>query len=199
MLRFNLHSQHTITGMGNGITCATKTKNLGYAELRESIPGSLVSDQDFDLFYSLSKIESARTISTLLNPSPSQLFFVVISGEVHVHLTNPEITNKSAVATMYSEGETIHFFNTSTVASFDHGECPHTGGGGVKLSFHFKNSQTSVARVIGMDFVALDKFLSFAKSSSAETHALRAFLALTITKLPQNSQFFRSLSADQVN
>eukprot|EP01032_Pedospumella_encystans_P031269 gene31269-35295_t len=67
--------------MGN---CVSSSGQVGYAELRESIPGSLVSDQDFELFYSLCKVESARSISSIpgiLIPNQCPLFYVVVSGE----------------------------------------------------------------------------------------------------------------------
>jgi len=180
--------------MGN---YASKKSKVGYVELRDSIPGSLVSDQDFDLFYSLCKVESIRTISTLLNPSPSQLFFVVVCGEVHVHLTSPDVKNKPMVATIFTTGETIHFFNMPMRAAnhntFDSGECLRNGS--IKLALHFKNYPKSVARVMGMDAHALSEFLQKAQNN---THALSSFLGLTLHELPQKSSFFKTLTTEQV-
>ena len=73
------------------------SKRVGYCELKESIPGSFIAEQDFDLFYSLCKIESIRTISTLLHPAQSQLFYVVISGEVQIHLTSSNIKKQKFI------------------------------------------------------------------------------------------------------
>lgn len=180
--------------MGN---YASKKNKAGYVELRDSIPGSLVSDQDFDLFYSLCKVESIRTISTIISPNPSQLFFVVVSGEVHVHLTSPDVKNKPMVATIFTTGETIHFFNSTLRAAthntFDSGECLRNGS--IKLALHFKNYPKTVARVIGMDASALSEFL---QSAQHNTHALSSFLGLTLNQLPQKSTFFKTLTPDQV-
>lgn len=180
--------------MGN---YGSKKSKVGYVELRDSIPGSLISDQDFDLFYSLCKVESVRTISTLLSPNPSQLFFVVVCGEVHVHLTSVEIKNKPLTATIFTVGETIHFFNStlrsSNITKFDFGECLRNGN--IKLALHFKNFPKSVARVIGMDRTAFDEFLSTAQHN---THALSSFLGLKISDMPQKSAFFKTLTSEQV-
>jgi hypothetical protein len=113
-------------------------------------------------------------------------------------LTNPDVKSKSLIATVFTKGETIHFFNTTlrrphNVTNFDHGECLRNGN--IKLALHFKNSSKSVARVIGMDLPALEEFLVCAKNN---THALRSFLALTIKDLPQKSAFFKTITAEQV-
>lgn len=177
--------------MGNVCAvCASKRQNIGYSELRESIPGSLVSDQDFDLYYSLCKIESVRNRGTSLNPSPSQLFYVVISGEVHAHLSSPDVKNKSLLTTTFSRGETIHFFNTKL--EFD--DCHHSSK--VKLTFYSKNTPKSDTHVIGMDYSAFENFLVNARNN---THALRSFLSLTMTDLPQKSAFFKTITPEQVN
>ena len=181
--------------MGN---YASKRQKIGYDELRESIPGSLVSDQDFELFYSLCRIESVGTISTLLHPSHSQLFFVVVSGEVHVHITSPDVLNKAVVASVFKAGETIHFFNlalkSANLSGFDFGECLKNGN--IKLALHFKNHTNSVARVIGMDANSLDDFLVTARNN---THALNSFLGLTIAELPLKSPFFKTITPEQVS
>ena len=184
--------------MGN---YASKRKKVGYSELRESIPGSLVSDHDFKLFYSLCRIESARTISTLLHPSSTQLFFVVISGEVEVHLTNTELKNRPILATVFRPGEVIHFFNiplksnsvVANIATFEMGECLQNGN--IKMSLHFSNGLNSTARVIGMDRTGLNEFLITAQNN---THALRSFLELTVSELPTKSPFFKTITPDQV-
>lgn len=174
------------------------SKRVGYNELRESIPGSLVPDQDFDLFYSLCKVESMRTISTVLNPNPNQLFFVVVSGEVHVQLTSPELKNQKAVtATIFTPGETIHFFNLplkpGTVTNFDFGECVRNGD--IKLALHFKTVNKSVARVIGIDRRSYDQFVVTARSNM---HQLNSFLGLNILDIVAKSPFFKTITPDQV-
>lgn len=181
--------------MGN---YASKRQKVGYAELRDSIPGSLVSEQDFELFYSLCRVESVRTISTLLHPSNSQLFFVVISGEVHVHITSLDVKNTSIPAVVFKPGETIHFFNmqlkNNNVSSpFDFGECLKNGN--IKLALHFKSIGNSIARVIGMDATGLDEFLI---SASNNIHALNSFLGLRISEFPQKSPFFKTITPEQM-
>eukprot|EP01032_Pedospumella_encystans_P028812 gene28812-32540_t len=182
--------------MGN---CASSTSKVGYAELRESIPGSLVSEQDFDLFYSLCKVESARNISPLLIPSQSPLFYVVTSGEVHVHLAGPETKSKSLVATIFTIGETIHFFDATlrtthfpSVTAFDFGEVLRSNG--VKLALHFKSFPNSTARVIGMDRSALEEFKVLARHN---THALTSFLGLSMADMVPKSPYLKTLSQEQ--
>eukprot|EP01032_Pedospumella_encystans_P028687 gene28687-32401_t len=182
--------------MGN---CASSTSKVGYAELRESIPGSLVSEQDFELFYSLCKVESARNFSPLLIPSQSPLFYVVISGEVHVHLAGPETRSKSLVATIFTIGETIHFFDATlrtthfpSVTAFDFGEVLRSNG--VKLALHFKSLPNSTARVIGMDRCALEEFKVLARLN---THALTSFLGLSMADMVPKSPYLKTLSQEQ--
>ena len=177
------------------------SKRVGYCELKESIPGSFIAEQDFDLFYSLCKIESIRTISTLLHPAQSQLFYVVISGEVQIHLTSPEIKKqKSIIATTYTAGEMIHFFNlpmkTGNVTNFDYGECLKNGD--IKLALHFKNTtnSNSSAKVIGIDRRAFERFVVTAKTN---THQLSTFLGLNIIELVQRSPFFKTITPEQVS
>lgn len=183
--------------MGN---CGASTNKVGYAELRESIPGSLVSEQDFDLFYSLCKIESPRAISTYLIPNHSPLFYVVVSGEIHVHLTSREVRNKSIVGTIFTSGETIHFFNAAlrttnfpSVSTFDFGEILRNNG--VKLALHFKSFPSIPARVIGIDRNALEEFMVLAKHN---THALTSFLGLSMAEMVHRSPYLKTISQEQV-
>ncbi len=183
--------------MGN---CASSAAKVGYAELRESIPGSLVSEQDFDLFYSLCKVESARNISPILIPNQSPLFYVVISGEVHVHLAGAEMKNKSVVATIFTPGETIHFFNATlrtthfpSVTAFDFGEILRSNG--VKLALQFKSLSNATARVIGMDRSALEEFMVLA---SHNTHALTSFLGLSMADMVHKSPYLKTITQEQV-
>ena len=87
----------------------TVSQLYGFDELCNSIPGLLVDKDDHNLFYSLCKLETAGNISNILNPSSTQLFYVVVTGEVNVLLSGPRIKPISAVT--FSAGETIHFFN----------------------------------------------------------------------------------------
>ncbi len=183
--------------MGN---CASPSGQVGYAELRESIPGSLVSEQDFDLFYSLCKVESARAISSALVPNQCPLFYVVVSGEVHVHLASSEMKNKSAVATIFTAGETIHFFNAilrtanfPRVSTFDFGEILRDNG--VKLALQFKSLSNTAARVIGMDRSALEEFQALARHN---THALTSFLGLSMAELTHTSPYLKTITQEQV-
>jgi hypothetical protein len=172
---------------------------VGYRELRSSLPGSLVHDEDFQLFYSLCKIESARAMSSVLYPSPTQLFFVVISGEVLVQLSNKEV--KPTTATAFPAGETIHFFNAtlrggSTIFSqeySDAGECLRNGD--IRLALHFRNVGKATAKVIGIDRRGFDEFMIRAKSN---THAVASFLNMSMVELFNASPFCRTLTAEQV-
>lgn len=172
---------------------------VGYQELRESIAGSLVGDQDFELFYSLCKVETVRTISNILHPSLSQLFFVVVSGEVSVQLTSTNLKQKSITALTYFPGETIHFFNSSVLPSStnfefnDIGECFRNGD--IKLSLIFKSYPKSVARVIGMDRRAFDEMLLTAKTN---LHALTSFVGLNLGDIAQKSPYLRAITLEQV-
>lgn len=171
---------------------------VGYHELRDSIPGSLVADQDFELFYSLCKVDTVRTMSTFLHPSPSQLFFVVVAGEVNVLLTCPELRHqKAAVATTFRTGETIHFFNiglrVSNGTGFDFGECLRNGD--VKLALHFKSTQKAAAKVIGLDKRAFEIFSVKAKCN---LHALHSFLSLSVVDITARSPFFKTIAPEQV-
>jgi hypothetical protein len=172
---------------------------VGYRELRSSLPGSLVHEEDFQLFYSLCKIETARTMSTVLYPSPTQLFFVVISGEVLVQLSNKEV--KPTIATAFSVGETIHFFNAtlrggSTIFSLEYsdaGECLRNGD--IRLALHFRNVGKATAKVIGIDRRGFDEFMIRCKSNA---HAIASFLNMSMVELFNASPFCRTLTAEQV-
>ncbi len=171
---------------------------VGFFELRDSIPGSLVPEQDFDLFYSKCKIESARTMSSVLHPSPSQLFFVVISGEVNVQLSSPDVKNKVITAATYTAGEMIHFFNSPTScnnsSSFnDSSECMRYGV--VKLSLHFNQKHKNSGRVIGIDQEAYNEFVVHANGN---LHTLTSFLALNIVNGVKKSPFFKNITSEQV-
>ena len=180
--------------------CASSRVELGYSELRDSIPGSLVAEQDFDLFYSLCKVESTRSLSSFLIPSQCPLFYVVVSGEVHVHVSSAEMKNKSMVATTFTIGEVIHFFNATLrtthfpgVNTFDGGEILRDNG--VKLTLHLKSLSNTTARVIGMDRSALEEFKLLAKHS---THSLSAFLGLSMAEMTYASPYLKTVTQEQV-
>lgn len=178
--------------MGN-----SASKAVGYKELRNSIPGSLVHEEDYKLFYSLCKVESPRTISNILLPSTSQLFYVVLSGEVVVHLSSPDVKH-TAVAT-FGAGETIHFFNAhlrgnSSLATFDYAdECLHNGD--IKLCLSFKSVGKATGKVIGIDRRSMDEFLLKAR---ANTHALTSFVNMNMVSLFQGSPFCKTMTPEQV-
>jgi hypothetical protein len=96
--------------MGN---CSSQTK-VGYDELRDSVPGFLVGEQDFDLFYSLCTVETVGSMSFTLHPSKTQIFYVVVSGQVVVHLSGPKVPN--VCATTFYTGDMIHFFNSPVLS-----------------------------------------------------------------------------------
>lgn len=173
---------------------------VGFRELRSSIPGSLVHEEDFQTFYNLCKVETPRTMSTVLHPSPTQLFLVVISGEIVVQLSGPDV--KLVQGTTFSTGETIHFFNAplkgiSTLASFEHsdfGECVRNGD--AKLSLHFRSVGNVGAKVIGIDRRGFDEFMIRARSN---THTLASFVNLNMVNLFEMSPFCKTLTPEQVH
>lgn len=176
--------------------CSNSQLLLGYQELRSSITGSLVDEKDFHLFYSLCKVESERTMKTCLYPSPSQLIYVVISGEVHVNLSIPG--GKLISATIFTAGETIHFFNAklhdhSNFELSDMAECLRNDE--VKLSLYFKSLPNKVARVIGIDRRAFDEFTLKASSNIL---VLTSFLRMNMMELFQSAVLFQNLTAEQV-
>lgn len=165
---------------------------LGYDELRSSIPGTMLVDQDFDLFYSLCKIETIGGISTVLHPSPSQLFYVVISGQVVVHLSSPKVPN--VCATTFSSGDMIHFFNSPVkpVTQLDN-SCLINGN--VKLSLHFKGYTEKMGRVIGMDRKGWDTFM---RVRAEHKKPLASLLSITVVEYIKNSSYLEALTAKQV-
>ena len=176
---------------------SSNSKVLGYRQLRNSIPGLLVEEKDFSLFYSLCKIETSRTISNVLYPSSTQLFYVVLSGEVYVQLS---VTgSKQIQASTFTVGETIHFFNAklrTNSANFefnDAGDCLRNGD--VKLSLHFKSYAASPARVIGMDRRGYDEFKLKSRSN---IYAITSFVNMNMTEYFQTSTSFQTMTAKQV-
>jgi hypothetical protein len=184
--------------MGCSVSTNQHAKKVGYQELGDSVVGFMVPENDFDLFYSFCKVETVRTISTLLHPSPTQVFYVVVSGEVTVHLTAPHLKQRSVIATTFCTGEVIHFFNTPlrTVGTmdFDFGECLQFED--IKLSLHFKSTPNNPAKVIGMDKKGVDEFLRLSKSN---VQNIKTFFELSIVELSNTSTFFKSVSVKQVS
>lgn len=181
--------------MGN-----SNTREIGYRELASSIPGSLIREVDLKLFYSLCKIETVGKLSNILHPSSSQLFYVVISGEIQIQLTGPDI--KTITATTFTSGETIHFFNaklrSNTLTKFEFsefGECLRNGD--IKLALHFKNTNNNKtpAKVIGIDRRSFDEFILKAQSN---IHAITSFVNLNMTELFQSSAVFKAMTTEQV-
>lgn len=173
--------------------CSDSKLLVGYQELRSSIPGSLVHEKDFHLFYSLCKVESERTMKNILHPSSSQLIYVVISGEVHVNLSIPG--GKVISATTFSAGETIHFFNAKLHyhSNYEFSECLRNGE--LKLSLHFKSLPNKVARVIGMDRRGFDEFTL---KASSNIFVLTSFLRMNMMELFQSAVLFQNLTVEQV-
>ena len=170
--------------MGN---CTTRSL-LGYEELRNSIPGSLISDHDFDLFYSLCKIETIGSISSALHPSKNQLFYVVISGQVVVHLTSSKIPN--ICATTFYSGDMIHFFN-SPINSVT----KHDINGNIALSLQFKGYTEKMGRVIGIDKINFEKYLL---SRYEHKQPLVTLLSVSMSDLMKESRLLHSMTLKQV-
>ena len=166
---------------------------VGYEELRNSIPGSMLADQqDFDLFYSLCKVETVGSISTAVHPSPTQLFYVVVSGQVVIHLSSPTIPNMCG--TTFSKGDMIHFFNCplQSVTKLDH-TCLRNGS--LKLSLQFKGYTEKMGRVIGMDRKGWETFVA---TRYEKKKKLQSLLNLDMTKFISTSNHFYTLTPQQV-
>lgn len=168
-------------------------KKVGYEELRNSIPGSMLADQDYDLFYSLCKVETIGNLTTVLHPSPAQLFYVVVSGQVVVHLSSPQVPN--VCATTFNSGDMIHFFNCAIkpVTQLDN-SCITNGN--IKLSLHFKGYTEKMGRVIGMDRRGWD---AFARVRMEHKRPLAALLAINISDFVKHSKCFETLTPKQVS
>jgi len=179
-----------------------QSHRVGFEALRDSIPGALVPEQDFELFYSKCKIETARTFSSVVYPSHTQLFFVVISGEVCVQLSTfdaKEAKNKVVTAATYVAGEVIHFFCAPTICSApssfeinEFGECLCNGD--IKLALHFNNNKDT-GRVIGMDQRSFDEFKV---SANGNLHNLTSFLELNLASIVKTTNPFKAITAQQV-
>jgi hypothetical protein len=81
--------------------------DFAYRVLRGSIPGSLIPlDNEFDEFFQLCKNE-IHTITSTITINPAQAFYVVVSGEVQVHLAlyqrNQTNTNSNAVGNIFAQ------------------------------------------------------------------------------------------------
>ena len=172
----------------------TESHDFGFYELCKSIPGLLVDKDDQKLFYSLCKLESPGTISNILTPSSTQLFYVVVSGEVNVLLSGPGI--KIITAMTFMEGETIHFFNAKlrcpslTNVYSEFGECLRNDY--IKLSLRFASSH---GRVIGMNRRGFDEFTL---KASANIHAITSFVSMNMADLFLISPIFQTMTTEQV-
>ena len=137
-------------------------------------------------------------MSSVLRPSPSQLFFIVISGEVNVQLSSPDVKNKVISAATFTAGEMIHFFNSSTSCNNsstlnDSSECMRYGD--VKLSLHFNQKHRNNGRVIGIDQQAYNDFVVHANGN---LHTLTSFLGLNIVNSAKKSPIFKNITSEQV-
>lgn len=174
-------------------------RKVGFAELRDSIPGGFVPEQDLELFYSKCKVETARTMTNALCPSPTQLFYVVVSGEVHVQMCSPDTKNKVITAATYVAGEMIHFFNSPTECNLsrldynEFGECMRNGD--IKLALHFNHNHKNTGRVIGIDQRAYEEFTV---AANGNLHNLSAFLGLNIANITRKAAFFEAITPEQV-
>ena len=175
--------------MGN---CGANAK-LGYEELRNSVVGSLIANTDFDYFYSLCRVETVRTVTTVLSPSPDQLFFVLISGKVVVHLSSPDVPN--VCATTFNCGDMIHFFNCPLNQNWtSNAEC--ISNGEIKVTIHFQGYTQKMGRVIGMDRSAFETFM---KTRSTGNKQLKDLMELNLSSFIPRSIFFHSMTAEQVS
>lgn len=125
------------------------SRDRAYTILRESIPGSLISqDKDFDDFWRLCKTE-VHTISSMIHVNNGQAFYVVVSGEVLVSLIGPD--DKAITVNTFRAGETINFFRCGTILAGS--MISHE----LKLTLSFKSTE-GIAVVIGADYDSIDYF-----------------------------------------
>ncbi len=165
------------------------SKELGYSVLRKSVPGALLTETDFDAFFSICKSE-LHTINTSIHVNATQLFYVVISGEVIATLSGGG-DGKQHVATVFQPGELIHLFNSSD-------SIRSTGSiisGGVKLSFSFR-SVNGTAKIIGAERKAVEDFLR----PRPHLIQLRNLFSMDLSKFltGPDSYFLQSLTENQV-
>ena len=169
----------------------TTSQTFGFNELCNSIPGLLVDKDDQNLFYSLCKLETAGTISNILTPSSTQLFYVVISGEVNVLLSGLGI--KPITAVTFTVGETIHFFNAklrgTSMEYTEFGECLQNDH--IKLSLHFNGH----SRVIGMNRRGFDEFVM---KASSRLNAITSFVSMNMADFFLISPIFQTMTTEQV-
>lgn len=170
-----------------GGICSKKysVKDQAYQALRASIPGTLLPDADFDEFYKLCRTET-HTLSAQLRVHQLQSFFVVVSGEVVVQLSNNE--SKPTTATVFSSGEIIYFFQGFPSQC----QAGTVTNGKVKLSLQYRSTDVT-AQVIGTDRGSIDRFLD----SRPHLTAFKAFFTLDLKKLLSVGAF-RSVSEQQV-
>lgn len=188
--------------MGTG----QSSKIVGYNELRYSLPGSLVPGNDLEWFYSNCVVETmqtepvdetVQTLSDVLYPRPSQLFYVVISGEVLLQMKRGH--QKVTTVATYTAGETIHFFNSSLGSVFAPQSNPFGDFftyGDVKLAYHFNRAHKVISSVVGMNAPGFAKFRA---SATSNTHQLASFLQLGVSDVMNKSPFWKSITADQVS
>jgi hypothetical protein len=131
-------------------------------------------------------------MSFTLHPSKTQLFYVVVSGQVVVHLSSPKVPN--VCATTFYAGDMIHFFNSPVLSATpaDH-SCLRNGK--VSLSLQFKGYTEKMGRVIGMDHAGWDTFLLYRKDTRRQVQSL---LETSIAALIPSSRALYGLSSKQV-
>lgn len=187
--------------MGTG----QSSKIVGYNELRYSIPGSLVPENDLEWFYANCVVdtmqtepidETVQTLSDVLYPRPSQLFYVVISGEVLLQLKR--LNSKVTTIVTYAAGEVIHCFNADQPSVFPAQQNlfgDFFTHGDFKLAYHFNRLHKSVGCVLGMD---ASGFAKFRASATGNIHPLTSFLQMSVWDVMRNSSFWKSITFEQV-
>lgn len=155
--------------------------------LRKSIPGSLLPEEDFEVFCKLCKKEM-HTISSHLHLAPRQCFYIVISGEVIANLSSVN-DGKPIAAVVFKPGELIHFFINSCIMNDG-----FIMQGNIKLSFVMR-SKKKMTTVVGMDWPALEKFLD----RRPHLTKFRDLFSLNLTNFLHTSSFLKGLSPSQVS
>lgn len=177
----------------------TTSQDLSYQELHYSIPGLLVENDDRELFFSMCKIDRETSISGVLRPSPTQLFYVVVSGEVNVLLSAPNV--QSRVVQTFTAGETIHFFNSPiqcSSSSYMPLRVPEycISNSDIKLSLQLRRTSTASSQVIGMH---RKRYEEFSMKAVSNIHAITSFVNMSMVDLFLNSPLFLSMTMEQVS
>lgn len=166
------------------------SSNTGYLELKSSLVGSLLSDPDFDCFFKACKVEQ-RTISGYVYIQPTQMFHVVIAGEVIASISSS--TMKPTVIRVYRPGDMIHYFNSKSITCDNLGTTGITNGK-TRVSFHFKSTDRA-AKIIGIDRASLNSFME----GKPHLKPFEDFMTLDLSQFIDNSPGLATITPSQLS